>query len=485
MGNAGQEDQGEKGGLTPSQIGILQLNNLTFKLEPDLAVVVQRNTQSSFFLSQSYSPGGTMTAVVNSGSAFVNLRQSVLILDVLNSSTGDVWFGNHGGSAANFISRIQIIAKNGVVLERIDNANQLAACKVNHQFSKSWQVSVGSLCGILAKNAMGNQQGGWDTGTTMRFVIPLYLFSTLCDTMGSLCPAQLLSGARFEILLAPAASCLLGTAASDTLNYSITQCRLELESYLLTDSVMKVINQVAATQGLEVVAATCQNTQSNRLSSQVVVDVAKSCSRALNVLYKERMSPGAAAVGNGMGDGALFDNVASASIYGTDASNTFTNLPKEWQVRAGQLYFPQSSIRSVLTNQVNQADVELYMQTLRSFQKLNPGSNGMYAGTDSSLTDFRGVVYEGAYAGPAVITAGAQGLAGSDACFALDLQRSAILTSGIPLSNSHQLSINYSATTRNAVAVGITSGTTNFLIDVFLTYQVCIRTFLSQCVLEV
>jgi len=37
----------------------------------------------------------------------------------------------NGGSAANFINRIQIIAKNGVVLERIDNANQLAAAKIN------------------------------------------------------------------------------------------------------------------------------------------------------------------------------------------------------------------------------------------------------------------------------------------------------------------------------------------------------------------
>lgn len=38
MGNAGA-DEGEKGGLTPSQIGILQLNNLTFKLEPVLFFV--------------------------------------------------------------------------------------------------------------------------------------------------------------------------------------------------------------------------------------------------------------------------------------------------------------------------------------------------------------------------------------------------------------------------------------------------------------
>ncbi len=488
MGNAGQED--EKGGLTPSQIGILQLNNLTYKLEPDLAVVVQRNTQSSFFLSQSYAAGATMTAIVNCGSAFVNLRQSSLILDVKNDSTQYAWFGIHGGSACNFINRIQIIAKNGVVLERIDNANQLAACKVNYQYPQSWLDSVGSLMGITGDvdgTGLGSFGVGWATGTTIRFVIPLYVFSTLCDSMGSLCPAQLLAGARFEILLESGASALISAtsaaAANNTLSYSITQCRLELESYLLTDSVMKVINQTAATQGLEVIAATTQDTQSQRLSNQINVDVAKSCSRALNLVYKERISPGADAVINGYGSGALNDPMASAAIYGSNAAGTYTNLPSEWQVRAGQLYFPQSSIRSASV-QINQADVELFMQTLRSFQKFNTGSMGTNAAANTSLKEFRGRLYAGtsAASGPGAIVVGAQMLAGGNSCFALDLQRSAILTSGIPLSNAHQLSINYKT---NAVAATGAASNTNYLVDVYLTYQVCIRTFLSQCVLEV
>ena len=65
MGNAGGRDECENGGMTPSQIGILQLNNLTFKLDPDLSVVVQRNTQSSFFLSANYASGTTMVAICN------------------------------------------------------------------------------------------------------------------------------------------------------------------------------------------------------------------------------------------------------------------------------------------------------------------------------------------------------------------------------------------------------------------------------------
>lgn len=139
----------------------------------------------------------------------------------------------------------------------------------------------------------------------------------------------------------------------------------------------------------------------------------------------------------------------------------------------GQLYFPQQSIRG---GGMSSAENELYMQTLRSFQKLNSGSGGMHASANTSLFDFRGLLAS------QLGSTGPQGNAGSNACFALDLQRSAILTSGIPLSNSHQLSITYKAQKDVVTGAG---NDVSYLVDVFLTYQICIRTFLSQCVLEV
>ena len=394
-----------------------------------------------------------------------------MILDVSTTNTVGQWFGVHGGSAANLINRIQIIAKNGVVLERIDNANQLAASKINYAHSNSWKKSVGSLMGITS-DGTASQLNWLSTGIAkQRFVIPLYVFSTLCDSMGSLCPSQLLAGARFEIQLETPSGSLLGATTGGTLAYNIDACRLEFESYLLTDSVMKVINQTAATQGLEVISATTQNTQSQRLSSQVVVDVARSCARALSVIYKERApktSPNLHA--NGYATGDEFDSMAAAVIVNSASGPAYVNTPLEWQVRAGQLYFPQSSIRAT-SSAISQAEVELYMQTLRAFQKLNPGSMGQNASSNTSLYEFRGVL-------GTTLGIGAQAVSGGNACFALDLQRSAILTSGIPLSNAHQLSINYN--TNYTIPA-----TMPYLVDVFLTYQVLIRTFLSQCVLEV
>lgn len=461
-------EESSEDAISPSQIGILQLNNMTYKLEPDLAVVVQRNVQSSFFLSQSYTAGSTMTCIVNSGSGFVNLRQSYLVLDVTNSSTANAWFGLSGGSAANFINRIQIVAKNGVVLERIDNANVLAAAKVAYAYDNSWINSVGSLMGIAPSiTTMLGSSTGWATGAKVRFIIPLYIFSTFCDSMNSLCPAQLLAGARFEILLESASAAMIGAAKTDALNYSISACRIDFETYLLTDSVMSVINQVAASTGLEVVSATTQDTQSIRNSTRLVVDVARSCSRALSVLYKERYPKSAAGAdgANGYPGNSLFDSMASAFMLATAGTGGYINVPKEWQIRAGQLYFPQTSIRGDGTA-LGLCENELYQQSLRAFQKLNLGPMGEKAGANVSLTDFRGATPLNILQGPQT----------GKACFALDLQRSAILTSGIPLSNSRQLSITYDT---NFVSAG------SFLVDVYLTYQILVRTFLSQVVLEV
>lgn len=470
--------------LDARSVGILSLNQMTYKLEPDLAVTIQRNVQSSFFLSQSYAPGSTMVCIVNSGSSFVNLRQSYLVMDVQNTTSAGqdgkvAWFGSSGGSAANFINRIQIIAKNGVQLERIDNANVLAAAKVAYVYSTDWTNSVGALAGISSSAAALNWTHAAAGGAIIRFMIPLYLFSTFCDSMGSLCPSQLLAGARFEIFLENPNVAMIngssGETGSPVLNYAVTACRIDFESYLLADSVMRVLNQTAASQGLEVVTATTQDTQAQRTSAAITVDVARSCSRALHMLYKERIPASAVAAGanvpTNVSTGQYFDKIASAplayNVNGT-SGGTFTNIPIEWLVRAGQIYFPQQSIRGN-GGQTGLADNDLYLQTLRSFQKLWSGVYGQNASSNCSLAAFRGST-----AGGATITAPGS----AEAVFALDLQRSAVLTSGIPLSNSRQLQIFLNTQFSQPVAFA-------YLVDVYLTYQVLARTFLSQVVLEV
>lgn len=506
-------------GLSPSQQGILALNSMSYRMEPDLSIVIQRNVQATYFQNQDAAPGATLTAILQTGSCFVNLRQSSLVLDVQNQSinasaggavsganSSPAWFGTNGGSACNLISRIMLTSKNGTLIERIDNCNVLSAIKVNYKYDDSWRHSVGSLMGVVMPAGILNsgtsttatvsqtetaQSLGWlsasdgataDSGAITRFVIPLYVFSTFCDSLGSLAPPQLMAGMKVEILLENPANAMMdaspGAAGINNkiLNYHVVACRLDLESYLLTDSVQTVLNEEASSRGLDVVSATTVDTQAQRTNNTISVDVSRSCSRALSVVYKERVLPVATNIAYIYGGGAFFDPMASA-VYGSSLSVSY---PQEFQCRAGSLYYPQSSIRG--SNALT-ATADLFAQTLRAFQKLNVGGAGENAGAGTSLYQFKGSLTTAANvtglnataAGPSTTPIWPT-VQGGRAVFALDLQRSAILVSGLPLTNARQLNLLYTNNTSNGGP---------FQVDVYLTYEVVVRCFNTQVSLDI
>ena len=115
--------------------GVLSLNNLTYQLAPDLSVAITRTVTSQFFQSQTHAPGSSGICIFNTGSSFVNGKESFLVLDVQNLSrtaagaATNAWFGAYGGSAANFINSLTILSRSGTVLEKIDRANQLSNIK--------------------------------------------------------------------------------------------------------------------------------------------------------------------------------------------------------------------------------------------------------------------------------------------------------------------------------------------------------------------
>jgi hypothetical protein len=102
--------------------------------------------------------------------------------------------------------------------------------------------------------------------------------------------------------------------------------------------------------------------------------------------------------------GARPSNVSFFKAASLDAASYIS----EWSARAGSLYFPQASIRGIGPRQTSP---ELYAQTLRSVSKWHQ-TMGVSAGVSES--EFR------------------QG----SAAFGLDLERSNVQLSGIPLSNS-------------------------------------------------
>ena len=71
---------------------ILGVNNLVFSLQPDLSVAVSKTMVKHYPQAQKHVARDTMIFTLNSGSSFVDFKDSYLSIDVKNTSTGGKCF---------------------------------------------------------------------------------------------------------------------------------------------------------------------------------------------------------------------------------------------------------------------------------------------------------------------------------------------------------------------------------------------------------
>ena len=398
--------------------GVISANSLQYNLSPDLTVTTSRTKTSQFFQNQSYSSSSTMVCILNTGSSFIYGPNSTLVIDVKNTGTQDFTFGDNG-AATNLINRITIMTRSGVVLERIDSSNVLSSIKMDYEHDYNWGASTGALAGLGAPAIV--------VGATSRFIIPMSLISGLF-AYENLLPAALMSGLRIEIVLAsPITS--LKTTAEIAPDYQITGCRVECDSYQLTDSIVRSLNESAASSGLEVVFKTYFTTVGTRTTSNLNLESRRACSRALAAAYKEQKPR---------------TSYLTHPMSTTDISATYG--PTSVQFRAGSLYFPNSVISG--SNPVV-ASPEVQSMALEAFNVYNTTNSS------NALVE----LYK------------------TNSVIAVSLERSSMLElSGIPLSNSRTLCLN---------ATFSDTSTPNFNSYLFLEYASLARVFISNATVEV
>lgn len=441
---------------------ILGANKLSYRLNPDLSVAVQRNNQSQFFQNQSYSPNTLGVCIWNTGSNFVDVSRSALVLTVQNSSLVPAWFGP-SGSACNLINRITIMSRSGSVIELIQNANQLAAHTLAFRHDRSWRgenmivgetkepadlASIPALANggnAMLYGATGRPLGAtldpaavdysWATTDTQRFVIPLSEISPFFASCKELLPASLCSGLRIEILFEVAGNALMSTTSTPSaMNYLITDCRFETECYQLSDMVLRSLNDQASSSGLEIVGVTAYNTQFNRTQAAVSVDCSKAVSRAISYIYRERP------VLTSESKDSIKDHFACFAVTPTD-------YPVQTQARIGGCYYPQQSVRSAAGWRTAASD--LYFITLQSLGALGWGKSGIATNFYTYLS--------------------------SQFSITQTLERESVLgLSGVPLSNSRLLNVQMQWKNPNTT-VG----------DLFLIYAILVRVFVSGTNVEV
>jgi hypothetical protein len=277
------------------------------------------------FQSRNYAESDTMTCQWNTGTDFVDNKNSALILKVKFKGNGEGPFacGFGQGSVLNLIRNLRIYHRSGTCYTNTQKINVWRKTYDKYTHSQNWFSTVGKLMGYDSQETIGTVVEGQDFQT---FVIPLCNLHPFFDPEGGvMLPANMASGLRIELDLEKTLTAIknavpapLGTPVS----YSIEDCYFQTMNVSLMDSAQASLNTVAQKSSLEYIYKDLF-TSSNSLSSntnQVNVDVNKSVSFADHVL-------------------AIIQPSSSLADINIDSFNT-PFLDGSWDFTLGSLHFP-------------------------------------------------------------------------------------------------------------------------------------------------
>jgi len=353
-----------------SKQGLIALNDLTYVLEPDMSVAVNKTHKRHFFQSNTYVPQQRGICILNSGADYIDTRRSFLSFECkLSPSAGALTHGffGTGGSACNLIESILISTRSGDELCRITDFGLLQNMMIPLTYCNSWTQTTGQLMGlgggVLDSRGLVHKDKYGANG--QRFLIPMYLLAPLFG-YGRLLPAMLMSCMRIEITWAPTAKAFKGHAATDgasadvgAVPYTIENLYFDLASVQLSDSIQRALNEQSATNGLEIVYTDYEKTEVNhgQLSDVFHCEVRKSCSRALKAFARIRCKS---------------TGVAEGSMDSFKAESVWPVIEYQWQL--GSLYFPQQPIKASDPTKPFTCAAESYAHLLESVDKFHPGS---------------------------------------------------------------------------------------------------------------
>ena len=321
----GENKTSSSGDLSKRQ-GLITVNDLVYVLEPDLSVATNKTHKVQYFQNNEYNSGSNAICILNSGADYIDTRRSWLQFDVqCTGTTPDTTFLTPNdpltavvlgktslylgatGSACNFINQVTISTRSGDVLCQLFDYNLLQNIMLPLTYDKQWFDTVGQTM---------MYGGGLDTSTLTtrnRMCIPMYILAPLFG-YGRLMPAMLMSGLRIEIqwansqqafqsirtgqYIATAAGidgeCKTTTQLNDksptwktvkegfVAAYTVHDAQLVMSSVQLSDSIQRSLNELSATNGLEIVYPDYERTSTAvGTGRELNIEVRKSCSRAL------------------------------------------------------------------------------------------------------------------------------------------------------------------------------------------------------------
>jgi len=317
---------------------ILSRNGLFYKMPQSLSTSVNRTFKREFAQKQTYLQGQTMVFDLNTGSDYIDPTSCMLSFDLIVVATtntptvnDEYSFGQTSGTAANLISEIRILSKNGTEIDRTQNANVLAKVMTDYTYSVEGQKTL-EMAGYLAA-------GGADFSAnnavpvTKKFVIPMSLISGFFrpTVKGMKLPSGLTSGLRIEMTLEVASRALFNTSNSTGRNmtYTLNNPIIFMMSHSLNDPTQAALMKNSAETGLEYTFPSYFNTPLTTASGSINEQVKKAVSQATSVFTPIYLTANAT--------NELQDSFASIG----------SSLLENFQYRVGSNYYPQQSVSSI------------------------------------------------------------------------------------------------------------------------------------------
>lgn len=209
-GMAGGRDEG-----ADARMGMIQVNDLVYKLETDLSVAINRTHKTQFFQNPVYQDTQTMIAILNGGADYMDPRRTFLSFDLVIPTTDlgvhvndplyknafiSCYFGKNG-SVLNLFDSVVVSTRSGDELSRVNDYGQLMNMLLPEAYGPDWRDTIGQGMGFGSfvggrNNATGG--GAQSEQQRIRFTVPLYAISPFFN-YGRLQPSMLTSGLRIEI----------------------------------------------------------------------------------------------------------------------------------------------------------------------------------------------------------------------------------------------------------------------------------------------
>lgn len=429
----------------------MELNDLVYKPMPDVNEVAKRSQIRNYPSKQSYTGGETMTLILNSGSSYVNGKNSTLNFDVsIANGAPNAYFGC--GSACNFFSIVRFTSQSGVELEACFDLNNLRPVIDRYVEPKEWFQTVGQCMGYANPSVTTDAAGAVVAPTNIdlknvankrTFCIPMSKIFELFNTDKPLIGLGLISGARIDIILEAPVTALMWTGgAGGAGQYTLNNVVCVLDCIEANDGILSALTEESAKKGLAYHFNSYDRNITSTTDVRIQLNSQNATSKAIMAVAKTRLTN-------------------NLSIPGVDSFLGFSDT-KNYIFRLGQLTFPLAPINAGLIDKL-----EMYNQALYVWGKHRTSLQPSCV----TYQSFRGFA-EGA---DAAIAAGPL-YAACDSVAVVDLERSVCDLSGLPLSGSRVLSL--SAELNAAPGGGVT-------VTLYTLYAKLARVYPDRIVLRV